>query len=272
MTRLVRNCSCDNDVVWWYLELSNTHKDAHEMLMPCVYRPNFGPNYLNLPPSRSRRRAISPLMWQLHPLRSITPFSPVAIHTFLHAPLFLHREYLSKIDLEVLEHAEAYLSGQKKQELSDWWLHYIEESVDTYLHQHGYDPSCVPFEYLDKPPSSMARLQDNIRIVHRLLGDLGHKRHPHTTKTQAELINPVKKSVYEKVDTLSTHLKLVLWDQINGYGCRMDFNHIYSLRSAAFLEEAYQHLDTIRGIISREDSAGISQTSFSSPNTPAYTL
>jgi hypothetical protein len=157
----------------------------------------------------------------------------------------------------VLDNAHAYLSGKKKQELTDWWLQYIEDSVEKYLQHQGYDISCVPYQYLDKPPSSMAQLQNNMRIVHRLLGDLGHKRMPHTSKTQVELINPVKQSVYEKVDTLCTHLKLVLWDQINGYGCKMDFNHIYDLRSVAFLEEAYKHLNTIRKRISSTDTAGI---------------
>lgn len=195
--------------------------------------------------------------WQLQPIRSLTPFTPSTTYTYLNAPLFPHRQYLSKADLQVLDHVNDYLSGKKKKELTDWWLQYIEDSVEKYLQQQGYDPTCVPYQYLDKPPSSMARLQENIRIVHRLLGDMGHKVHPHSSKTMSGLINPVKERVYAEVDTLCKNFKLVLWDQINGYGCRMDFSHISSLRNNVFLEEAIQHLNTIRGHISRTDAAGM---------------
>jgi hypothetical protein len=204
-------------------------------------------------------------MWPpQQPLRTITPFSPSPINNYLSSPLFPHRYYLAKSELVVLKHSNEYLSGKKKQELTDWWLQYIEDNVDKYLHQKGYDPSCVPFQYLDHPPTSMARLQDNIRIVRKLLSDLGSNKNRHyapPTQIQLELIDPVRQAVYEKVDSLCNDLKLVLWDQINGYGCRMDFKHITSLNNFAFVDEAFLHLNTIREVISSRDAAGAHNTS-----------
>lgn len=209
-------------------------------------------------------------MWRVDPLRVITPLSPPPFHTHLNSPLFPHRHYLSKADLDVLEQAEDYLSGRKKQELTSWWLQYIEDHVDKFLLQKGYDSTCVPYQYLDKPPTSMTRLQENIKIVRSLLTELGSNKNPqipsssstYISRVRLELVDPIKKVVYEKVDALCNNLKLVLWDIINGHGCRMDFQHITDLRNYAFVEEAYLLLNTIRESISPSEAAGINITTF----------
>lgn len=198
------------------------------------------------------------------PLRLLEPFTPSPVPVYLKECLFHHRQLMDPDILSVLGHADEYLSGQKKQELSNWWLHHIEETVDKYLQEKGYDSTCVPYDYLDKPPTSMKLLLHNIGVVRRILNDLGAKRtiQQHTqftppTQTQFELIDPLKAEVFKEVDRLCNNLKLVLWDQINGYGIRMDIAHVSSLRDFAFVEEAYLHLKTIKERITKKEATGM---------------
>ncbi len=189
--------------------------------------------------------ASSEMLWQQYPLCAVVPFSCNTVQSYLSSPLFHHRQFLDQASLHVLEHdTEDYLSGRKKQELTDWWLQYIEDRVEKYLEEKGYDPSCVPFQYLDHPPASMKRLQENIHVVRAVLSELNIRNSStQATQTEYELVLPLKQQVYYKVEILRKNLKLVLWDQLNNYGIRVEYHLINDCRDMGFVEQIYLLLE-----------------------------
>ncbi|PRP85960.1 hypothetical protein PROFUN_06082 [Planoprotostelium fungivorum] len=75
---------------------------------------------------------------------------------------------------------ENIVSGDKKAQLSSWWLDLIETGVDHYLSSNQtftdeggrhivYDTHAVPYNYIDQPPKSMEAIRHNHYIVQKLL-------------------------------------------------------------------------------------------------------
>jgi len=180
---------------------------------------------------------------------AFVPVSFDSLFTYLDEPLFYHRRYLSNADIQILERADDYLSGLKKQELVHWWLQYIEDNVDKYLAEKGYDPHVVPYHYIDHPPSSMQAIQTNLRVVRHLLDAL-HKvpGHP-STHIMHELVDPLKQTVYEPINHLCHALRLVIWDQFNQYKVRLD---LHAKRDLVFIEEAYLQLQAMNNHIPQD--------------------
>eukprot|EP01102_Stenamoeba_stenopodia_P012381 TRINITY_DN3902_c0_g1_i1.p1 TRINITY_DN3902_c0_g1~~TRINITY_DN3902_c0_g1_i1.p1 ORF type:complete len:632 (+),score=186.50 TRINITY_DN3902_c0_g1_i1:311-2206(+) len=59
------------------------------------------------------------------------------------------------------------LSGRKKDKLSAWWLTAVEERVNQFLGNQGYDFSAVPEDYIDEPPKSLRNVLKNQEIIRR---------------------------------------------------------------------------------------------------------
>lgn len=88
--------------------------------------------------------------------------APVAVRwsLYLHDPLVPYSQC-----------KQHYLQGTRKEALTNWWLQLIEDRVDKYLVETGrYHQHAVPYNYLDQPPVSMQSIQENLRLVHDLLG------------------------------------------------------------------------------------------------------
>jgi hypothetical protein len=56
-------------------------------------------------------------------------------------------------------------NGDRKRDMTNWWLTHIEESVDQFLEALGYKHDAVPRDYLAKPPRNLHEVEKNLKIV-----------------------------------------------------------------------------------------------------------
>ena len=82
------------------------------------------------------------------------------------------RRYIGVVDgaLDQLEiDKRAYLSGEIKEELSDWWLDLIADECNAFAAKCGFEFGLVPEDYAEIPPENVTKLQQNIAIVRQIL-------------------------------------------------------------------------------------------------------
>jgi hypothetical protein len=61
------------------------------------------------------------------------------------------------------------LNGTRKAEACDWWLRYIEEEVDKYLCEKGFDLHALPYDYTDTPPSNFDVVRANLALLDQIM-------------------------------------------------------------------------------------------------------
>ena len=60
---------------------------------------------------------------------------------------------------------EKYVGGQKKHELSAWWLGLVEKTVEDFLQSNGYDMNVIPYNYLDERPKSLEEVSNHLQLI-----------------------------------------------------------------------------------------------------------
>jgi hypothetical protein len=105
-----------------------------------------------------------------------------------------------------------YLSGEKKNELSRWWLDLIETEVEDYLkNYYNYQFDACPYNYLDQPPKSMEIVKHNLLLIRSIL-NLQTEHHGHF---QQSIILPLKTSIYRKIDSFVVDSFTILCSLLN---------------------------------------------------------
>jgi len=102
-----------------------------------------------------------------------------------------------------------------KDDLTRWWLQLIEARVDSFLQALGYNFEAVPFHYIDQPPRSMPAILKNLELIRLLLKSSGNNTTSATLPTrqslQNELVEPLKKEIYHRIDEYVRCVMLFLW-------------------------------------------------------------
>ena len=111
---------------------------------------------------------------------------------------------MDQIGLEV----KVCMNGTLKLKLSEWWLDLIRNGVKQVLKANKYNFTAINFDYIDSPPERLDVIHDNLEIIRRLLN-------PKTDDygLVENLIAPLKKQIYPKLDEFKMKLVIVLCSQ-----------------------------------------------------------
>eukprot|EP01102_Stenamoeba_stenopodia_P008779 TRINITY_DN2560_c0_g1_i1.p1 TRINITY_DN2560_c0_g1~~TRINITY_DN2560_c0_g1_i1.p1 ORF type:complete len:471 (-),score=113.47 TRINITY_DN2560_c0_g1_i1:75-1487(-) len=104
------------------------------------------------------------------------------------------------------------IDGSIKESLTDWWLSLINDNVDNFLTELGYDHNAVPFDYIEVPPLSLEVVRNNLKLVQKSLVELKSKD---GTGPAHKLINELKNVILPKIEHFIKKVKVVLCDYFN---------------------------------------------------------
>lgn len=77
---------------------------------------------------------------------------------------------VSQTAIETLKNLqESILTGNEKNELSEWYLNHIKECVDSFLVRSGIELDVIPDNYIDQAPKDLAAVNKNWTMVRELL-------------------------------------------------------------------------------------------------------
>ena len=100
------------------------------------------------------------------------------------------------------KHLEKILNGERKLEVCEWWLSHIEQKADEFLQECGYDLDALPTDYMNTPPSSLAKVEENLKILVENMEQISESLDNFVEKTTAE--------VYVVLDELLVEMTYVL--------------------------------------------------------------
>jgi hypothetical protein len=95
-----------------------------------------------------------------------------------------------------------FVTGKKKTELTDWWLQTIEERVDEYLRDAGYQPDSIGYMYTSVAPDNLDIVQRNYRVFE----DITKCR----LQGYFEFILRTTEEIYSGIDPYITEMELLL--------------------------------------------------------------
>ncbi|KYQ88617.1 hypothetical protein DLAC_11360 [Tieghemostelium lacteum] len=134
---------------------------------------------------------------------------------------FKAKDSLNTVKFEsdlAIENVKTYnaklLDGSKKKELTGWYLQLIRESLDTFLKNNGYDTQAVPENYIDRPPDSLSKVKENLRIVNLILKPATPREFEERLQN---LISPLKKKIYTGIDEFLSVAEILLASLLKEY-------------------------------------------------------
>lgn len=105
----------------------------------------------------------------------------------LHSPILP----FSEVEKQLIE-------GKTKQELTEWWLHLIESSVENFVNTlPGITQHCIPYNYLDQAPSSLEAIQQNLEILRKLIHP---QKYGDFYQVRVQLLEPLSSQIYSKLN------------------------------------------------------------------------
>lgn len=79
---------------------------------------------------------------------------------------------------EVSAVRESIVSGERKNELTDWWLNLVRTRVTDFLRASNYDFDAVPVSYIDEAPEDMSAVLRNLAILQLSTHAISESRKP----------------------------------------------------------------------------------------------
>lgn len=101
----------------------------------------------------------------------------------------------------------------KKFKLSEWWLQLIRQKCEEFLTELGYELNAIPSNYIDERPKSLEKVEKNLVILHQILN-----RNQDTTNLTQKLIEPLKNTIYPRIDNYIEQVKKVLKEENTSFG------------------------------------------------------
>lgn len=118
------------------------------------------------------------------------------------------RKIFQAVDLKLVilrNRMQTIIDGQRKTQICDWWLNYIETETDKFLQTHGYEMNCLPDDYLNTAPKDMGAVRENLDLIRSLM------KVDFTRSSELdELIQRVTTEVYTVLDELIADTEYVL--------------------------------------------------------------
>ncbi|KAF2072650.1 hypothetical protein CYY_006029 [Polysphondylium violaceum] len=107
----------------------------------------------------------------------------------------------------------------KKRELTNWYLQLIRETIDSYLKETGYDGNAVPENYIDRPPQSLSKVRENLRIVNLVLKPNNKVEFEHRLQ---RLILPLKKKIYAGIDEFLSAAEILFVEKLKEHKAMLE--------------------------------------------------
>ena len=125
------------------------------------------------------------------------------------------------------------LSGNRKDQLAQWWLNLIQDRTKEFLENQGYDFDAVPVDYIDQAPKNIDDVKRNLKIVKTCLSTYKDYIRPRSTslrrlehKTELDieefknsliqnsmvaLVEVCRKEVYNKLDEFANRAQCFIY-------------------------------------------------------------
>eukprot|EP01132_Coremiostelium_polycephalum_P000791 gene791-983_t len=78
------------------------------------------------------------------------------------------------------------MNGTKKEEITEWWLKRIENRVNEFLGERGYNFTAVPENYIEQPPANMKDVISNLMLIQKILDPVEQVIEIFTTSSESE--------------------------------------------------------------------------------------
>lgn len=99
------------------------------------------------------------------------------------------------------------IGGRRKEELTNWWLHLIEESVAKFIESvPGMTPNAIPYQYLDQAPKSLEVIEKNLEILRQLIDPT---KYGDKYQVKDRLIDPLCFTIYLEIDSFLQQAQLL---------------------------------------------------------------
>eukprot|EP00013_Stygamoeba_regulata_P017176 CAMPEP_0177680306 /NCGR_PEP_ID=MMETSP0447-20121125/30101_1 /TAXON_ID=0 /ORGANISM="Stygamoeba regulata, Strain BSH-02190019" /LENGTH=977 /DNA_ID=CAMNT_0019189625 /DNA_START=336 /DNA_END=3269 /DNA_ORIENTATION=- len=99
-------------------------------------------------------------------------------------------------------------NGDRKRDMTNWWLTHIEESVDKFLEQLGYKHDAVPRDYLAKPPRNLDEVEKNLKIVTTCLDRTAD------VYSVQEFVKKLRAEIYVVIDDFVDKIKFLVSERV----------------------------------------------------------
>eukprot|EP01114_Cavostelium_apophysatum_P016082 TRINITY_DN4516_c0_g1_i1.p2 TRINITY_DN4516_c0_g1~~TRINITY_DN4516_c0_g1_i1.p2 ORF type:complete len:707 (-),score=176.75 TRINITY_DN4516_c0_g1_i1:2247-4367(-) len=158
------------------------------------------------------------------------------------------------------------MNGNKKNDLTSWWLGHIRRRVDKLLVDHNYDFDAVPNEYIDNPPKSLAAVKENLTIVQQCIRafnaaqqlktnpeySIPEKEQGAMQNDMLQLLEKLKNDIYPKLDDFVAQAQIVLLDHFDCLDIQFDMiviNALMKLTCDDMGDDATMWIDRVAGEI-----------------------
>src|SRR3990167_3868495 len=94
------------------------------------------------------------------------------------------------------------LSGNRKNNLIEWWLHEIDKRVEEFLEMNSFNLHLIPENYCISPPENLKEIEDNLSILMDILTNKNEEIQQITTE--------LKNKIYKRIDSFLIDSKAVL--------------------------------------------------------------
>jgi hypothetical protein len=148
--------------------------------------------------------------------------------------IYSHKQQIDAKLAALRKFVQNIFDGVRKNELSEWWLTFIEETVNEYLKGVGYDGSVIPDDYISNPPTNIGIVKANLDLIRKAMND-----------TSAEFCSFLEKtthSVYVELHAFVKEIESVLHFDWN----RMPFNFNINEHAIARLRRDLDYLYQMR--------------------------
>lgn len=100
-----------------------------------------------------------------------------------------------------------FFEGSKKNDLTGWWLHLIEQSVEEFVHSlPGWTKNAIPYNYLDQAPTSLEIIQQNLELLRQLIDP---QKYGDVHQVRERLILPLSNQIYCEIDVFLRQAQLL---------------------------------------------------------------
>ena len=104
------------------------------------------------------------------------------------------------------------LTGLRKEEMTSWWLALIEEKVEKFLVDQGYDITAVPYDYITEEPTDTHAILRNLEILREQFKFLQFDKmeNPAEVRPVHALIHELKGEIIPKIESFVRSARMVL--------------------------------------------------------------
>eukprot|EP01103_Thecamoeba_quadrilineata_P000270 TRINITY_DN10223_c0_g1_i1.p1 TRINITY_DN10223_c0_g1~~TRINITY_DN10223_c0_g1_i1.p1 ORF type:complete len:935 (-),score=229.64 TRINITY_DN10223_c0_g1_i1:2103-4679(-) len=158
---------------------------------------------------------------------------------------------------------ESIRNGDKKNELTSWWLKLIFHRANDFLSKKNYCFDAVPEDYIETRPESTEKVRANLKLLKEILDP---RRDVHDVR---KFVSQLKDEIYPKVEEYLVLAKLVLCQKLRQDPKTLNFpllelafksnQHLFEQTTAGWLLNLINDIKYINEMKEMEDMADFEQ-------------